>query len=242
MDEADKFFGENLELRAFRWNDKIDKWEDIGVVNENTINNFPPKMLPNGEWMMTRRTYDRNVYMLTGGIKGFNVWNAHPVITYDENELQAEEPYWWVLPDNNLLALFRDNARSGYLFRAFSLDYGRTWSNPVRTNFPDARSKFNGLQLSDGRYVLVSNPNPKKRDPLAISISDDGIVFNKMGYLIGGRWVDYPHIIEHEGYLLVAFSGKKQSVEVLKIKISDLNNFDMPAKPFVDNTLHINEP
>ena len=242
LDEADKFFGENLELRAFRWNDKIDKWEDIGVVNENTINNFPPKMLPNGEWMMTRRTYDRNVYMLTGGIEGFNVWNAHPVITYDENELQAEEPYWWVLPDNNLLALFRDNARSGYLFRAFSLDYGRTWSNPVRTNFPDARSKFNGLQLSDGRYVLVSNPNPKKRDPLALSISDDGIVFNKMGYLIGERWVDYPHIIEHEGYLLIAFSGKKQSVEVLKIKISELNNLDMPSKPFVDNTLDIKEP
>jgi hypothetical protein len=241
LDEADKFFGENLELRAFRWNDKIEKWEDLGVVYENTINNFPPKMLPNGEWMMTRRTHDRNVYMLTGGIEGFNVWDEHPVIAYDQKELKAEEPYWWLLPDNNLLALFRDNARSGYLFRAFSLDYGRTWSKPVRTNFPDARSKFNGLQLSDGRYVLVSNPNPKKRDPLALSISDDGIVFNKMGYLIGGRWVDYPHIIEHEGYLLVAFSGKKQSVEVLKINISDLNNLDMPAKPFVDSTLHREE-
>jgi hypothetical protein len=30
--------------------------------------------------------------------------------------------------------------------------------------------------------------------------------------------------MEHEGYLMVAFSGGKQSVEVLKIKISDLDN------------------
>jgi hypothetical protein len=57
----------------------------------------------------------------------------------------------------------------------------------VRTDFPDARSKFNGLRLSDGRYVLVSNPNPKKWDPMALSISDDGMVFNKMGYIVGGE-------------------------------------------------------
>ncbi len=230
LDEANKFFGESLELHAFRLNPENGVWEDLGVAYDNTINNFPPKLLPTGEWMMTRRTHDRNVFMLTGGIKGFDQWETHPVVDHAHGELLAEEPYWWVLPDQNLLALFRDNAKSGYLYRAFSSDNGRTWSKPVRTDFPDARSKFNGLQLSDGRYILVSNANPKKRDPLVLSISEDGMVFNKMGYLVGGRWVDYPHVIEHEGYLLIAFSGKKQSVEVLKIKISDLDNLEMPAK------------
>lgn len=234
IDEADKFFGSGLELHAFRLNPKDETWEDIGVVYDNTINNFPPKILPNGEWMMTRRSYDRDVYVLTGGIKGFDQWKSHPVVSVGESALLPEEPYWWVLPDGNLLALFRDNAKSGYLFRSFSTDNGRTWSRPVRTDFPDARSKFNGLQLSDGRYILVSNPNHKKRDPLALSISDDGIVFNKMGYLIGGRRVDYPHIIEHKGYLLIAFSGNKQSIEVLKIKISELDNLEMPPIPLQD--------
>ncbi|MCA9418818.1 MAG: exo-alpha-sialidase, partial [Candidatus Omnitrophica bacterium] len=93
-------------------------------------------------------------------------------------------------------------------------------------NFPDATSKFNGLQLSDGRFVLVSNANPKKRDPLVLSISDDGMVFNKMGWLIGGRRVDYPHVIEHDGHLLVAFSGAKSTVEVLKIDLKDLSVLD----------------
>ncbi len=242
IDEADKFFGAGLELRAFRLNSKNETWEDIGLVYDNTINNFPPKMLPNGEWMMTRRSYKRDVYMLTGGIEGFDKWDSHPVVSHDESALMPEEPYWWVLPDGNLLALFRDNAKSGFLFRAFSTDNGRTWSKPVRTDFPDARSKFNGLKLSDGRYVLVSNPNPKKRDPLAISVSNDGIIFNEMAYLIGDRRVDYPHIIEHNGYLLIAFSGAKQSVEVLKFKISELNNLEkspvkLPYKPilFIDN-------
>ncbi|MHC4680456.1 MAG: exo-alpha-sialidase, partial [Planctomycetota bacterium] len=233
LDEAGKFFGPSLELHAFRLNPDNDTWEDMGVVYDNTINNFPPKLLPNGEWMMTRRTDERDVYMLTGGTKSLDQWQAHPVVSYGESGLRAEEPYWWVLPDNNLLALFRDNAGSGFLFRAFSMDNGRTWTKPVRTDFPDARSKFNGLQLSDGRFVLVSNPNPKKRDPLALSISNDGLVFHKMGYLVGGRHVDYPHVIEHNGCLLVAFSGGKQSVEVLKIKVSDLDRLKMPTKPLV---------
>ena len=227
LDEADKFFGSSLKLLAYRLNPEDETWKEIGIVYKNAINNFPPKMLPSGEWMMTRRTHDRNVHILTGGKESFSNWNSHPVINYTDMNLKAEEPYWWALPDNNILALFRDNSGSGYLYRSFSNDFGRTWSRLVRTNFPDARSKFNGLLLSDGRYILVSNPNPQKRDPLTIAISNDGLVFTKMGYLFGGRRIDYPHVIEHEGSLLIAFSGNKQSVEVLKIQISDLDKLTM---------------
>ena len=173
---------------------------------------------------MSRRSYDRNVYFLIGGTDSFDSWETYPVVYYGDKRLRAEEPYWWLLPDQNLMALFRDNNKSGYLFRSFSTDNGQTWSPPTKTNFPDASSKFNGLQLSDGRFILVSNADPKKRDPLVLSISDDGIVFNKMGYLIGGRRVDYPHIIEHGGYVLIAFSGAKSTVEILKIRISDLDS------------------
>jgi hypothetical protein len=59
-------------------------------------------------------------------------------------------------------------------------------------------------------------------DPLTIAVSDDGLVFTKMGYLVGGRHVDYPHVLEHDGHLLIAFSGGKQSVEVLKIPVAML--------------------
>lgn len=231
LDEAAGFFGESLALHAFQFNADTNAWEPLGVVHDNTINNFPPKRIPSGEWMMSRRTFDRNVHFLVGGTSAFNQWESFPVVFYDDSALKAEEPYWWVLPDDNLLALFRDNNRSGYLFRSFSTDNGRTWSVPVKTNFPDATSKFNGTRLNDGRYILVSNANPKKRDPLVLSISDDGLVFNKMGYLVGGRHVDYPHVIAHGDHLVVAFAGwKKQSCEVLKIRVADLDLLDAQGK------------
>lgn len=224
---APGYRGEGLQLHAFELvTGQEKKWGHKGIVYDNAMNNFSPKQLPTGEWLMSRRDSVGNVHMLRGGEKSFDAWESFPVITYEDEELHAEEPYWWVLPDGkNLVSFYRDNKGSGYLFRAFSTDNGQTWSRPVRTNFPDARSKFHGLRLSDGRYILVSNSNPKKRDPLTLAISDDGIVFTKMGYLVGGRHIDYPHVMEHDGYVFVAFAGAKQTVEVLKIKISDLDNF-----------------
>lgn len=232
LDEAAEFFGESLELRGLRWNKQARTWDDVGVIAKDAINNFPPRRLPTGEWLMSRRSHDyktNGVHFLIGGVKALNTWDSFPVFG-TATTLRAEEPEWWVLPDGSLQGLFRDNNRSGYLFRAFSIDSGHTWTMPVKTNFPDATSKISGTRLQDGRYVLVSNPRPNKRDPLTLAISDDGMVFTKMFYLVGGRWVDYPHVIEHNHSLLIAFAGGKQSVEVLVVKLSDLNKFQMPTK------------
>ncbi len=229
LDEAAGFFGPGLELRGYRLDTLNKKWEDIGVIFDNAINNFAPEKIATGEWMMSRRKYDytkSGVEFLIGGQNKITEWQSYPVLG-SADELTAEEPGWWMLPDGNLAALFRDNKGSGFLFRSFSSDNGRTWSKPVRTNFPDARSKFSSTRLKDGRYVLVSNANPAKRDPMVISLSDDGIVFNKMYYLTGGRHIDYPHVIEHDGFLLIAFAGEKQSVEVMKVRLSDLDSIKM---------------
>jgi len=235
LDEAAGFFGPSLELRVFRWNAAAESWQDAGLVFKDAINNFPPLKLRTGEWMMSRRAHDytkSGVHFLLGGAKALDQWESRPVFG-SSAELKAEEPDWWILPDQNLMAVFRDNRGSGFLHRSFSADDGRTWSKPVKTNFPDATSKVSGLRLSDGRYVLVSNPRPRKRDPLVLSISDDGLVFTKMVGLVGGRWVDYPHVIEHEGDLFIAFAGGKQSVEVLKVRITDLDAIKMPATPLL---------
>jgi hypothetical protein len=224
LDEAAGFFGPSLALHAFRLQSDGKTWENAGVVAADTINNFPPHRLSTGEWIMSRRTHDyksAGVHFLIGGTRALDDWLSFPVRGSSE-ELAAEEPLSWLLRDGSLVALFRDNRRSGFLYRCFSTDHGRTWSTPVRTNFPDATAKFHALRLRDGRYVLVSNANPKKRDPLTIAISDDGLVFTRLAYLVGDRHVDYPHALEHEGHLLVAFAGGKQSVEVLRIRVDDL--------------------
>ncbi len=228
---APGYRGAGLQLHAFEmtFGEEV-KWKPLGLVLDNAMNNFPPKKLSTGEWMMSRRDSVGDVYMIVGGDAAFNNWSSFQVKGSRGEELAGEEPYWYELPDGNLAALFRDNNKSGYLFRSFSTDNGRTWSQPTKTNFPDARSKFCALRLTDGRYVIVSNSNSKMRDPLTIAISDDGLVFNKMGYLVGERTIDYPHLIQVGDYIYVTFDGAKQTVEVLKIKISDLDNLKMPSR------------
>lgn len=215
-----------LSLEAFRWNGE--KWVALGTVLDDSMNNFPPKRLPSGEWMMTRRDHLRQVSVMIGGNRAFNDWRIKPLAAYD-GKGRPEEPYWYVLPDGKtIVGLIRDNGGSKYLLRTFSHDNGETWSQIERTNFPDATSKFFVHRTSRGYYVMVSNANPRARDPLTLAISQDGLVFTKLFWLVGGRHVDYPHMIEEDGHLLIAFSGAKQTMEVMKVRLDDLERLAMP--------------
>ena len=223
---APGYAGLGLSLEAFRWNGK--EWVAHGTVLDDSMNNFPPKRLPSGEWMMTRRDHQRQVSVMIGGTKAFDDWRINPLAAYDGNG-RPEEPYWYVLPDGKtIVGLIRDNGRSRFLLRTFSRDNGKTWSKIHRTNFPDATSKFFVHRTSRGYYVMVSNSNPRKRDPLTLAISRNGLVYTKLFWLIGGRHVDYPHIIEHDGHLLIAFSGAKQTMEVMKVSLDELERLVMP--------------
>ena len=227
--------GPGLSLEAFCW-DGVN-WAAHGTVLDDAMNNFPPKRLPSGEWMMTRRDHQRQVSVMIGGTKAFNDWRIHPLASYT-GEGRPEEPYWYILPDGKTIAgLIRDNGGSKFLLRTLSHDNGRTWSKMHQTNFPDATSKFFVHRTSRGYYVMVSNANPRKRDPLTLAISQDGLVFTKLFWLIGGRHIDYPHIIEHENHLLIAFSGAKQTMEVMKVSLDKLERLEMPVSVASDRPL-----
>ena len=53
--------------------------------------------------------------------------------------------------------------------------------------------------------------------------------------LVGGRWVDYPHVIEHEGNLFIAFAGGKQTIEVLRVKLNEVAALKMPESPLTQS-------
>lgn len=217
---APGYTGEGLSLEAWRWNREYERWEEVETVLDDAMNNFPPKLLPNGKWMMSRRDHDRGVSVMLGGTKTHSDWEVRPVAEYEGHGQKPEEPYWYILPDGkNLVGLFRDNAESKRILRAFSTDNGETWSELVATNFPDARSKFFALRTSRGYYAMVSNSRPERRDPLTLAISSDGLVYTHLFYLVGGRHIDYPHMIEHDDHLFISFSGAKQTVEVLKVPL-----------------------
>ncbi len=56
--------------------------------------------------------------ILVGGLEGFDRWQSFPAAAYREGRNRPEEPYWWVLPDGKtIVALYRDNGKSGFLTR-----------------------------------------------------------------------------------------------------------------------------
>jgi hypothetical protein len=234
-----RFFGPSLQLHAWEWQPRAGDWKPLGRIADQAINNFPPAKLPNGEWGMICRGpgYNRDVFMLTGGLESPSAWKRSPIVTQEPADgFRPEEPDWWALPDGRLIGLFRDNSRSGRFYRATSTDSGRTWSAPEKSNFPDATSKFFCLRTSRGFYALVSNANPKGRNPLCLSTSDDGITFTRMARLPipvlpeGGAFdaahssgtVQYPHVIEHNGHLLICYSRQKIAIELIKVPLDEV--------------------
>jgi hypothetical protein len=223
------FFGRSLQLLAWEWQPGEERWRELGVMAQDAINNFPPLLMPNKEYGMLCRSHDRKVSMLTGGVTSPLDWRAFPIVTYAAPDgFRPEEPDWWALPDGRLLGLFRDNSRSGRFYRALSTDNGRTWSPPEKTNFPDATSKFFCVRTSAGHYVMISNANPAGRNPLCLSVSSDGLTFTRMARLpipdaSGGKdSFQYPHAIEQDGHLLIAFSRKKTGIEVVKVGLAEI--------------------
>lgn len=224
-------FGVNKELKleAYAWDKAADDWKFKTVVYEDAINNFAPQRLANGEWLTTRRDARFNVSMLAGGVRALDDWQSFPVVRRQEVPgFSPDEPVWWQLPDGRLHGLFRDNGGSSRLYQALSSDDGRTWTRPQLTNFPNSTSKLYPLRLSDGAWAMISNANPKLgRRELHLSLSDDGLTFTRMARLeipsAKATTFQYPHAIESDGHLLIAFSQKKMQTEVLKIPMSEID-------------------
>lgn len=239
---APDYIGPGLALEGFRWDKEKNSWEPLGRIMDDTMNHFPPKKLPDGNWMMSRRDHKRAVSIIVGGKDDITDWEIVPYSNYSAAPgIRPEEPYWYFLPDGkNIVGLFRNNAGKSIL-RSFSTDFGRSWTPAVVTNFPDASSKFFVVNTSNGDYAMVSNPNPKARNPLCLSLSKDRLVYKRMavieipaklkktdwqyrkGYHTDYEALQYPHAMEHDGSLIILFSRRKQTIESVKIPMEDVN-------------------
>jgi hypothetical protein len=233
-----------LELLAYAWDGGRGTWKLKGKLYDNAINNFAPQQLASGDWIMTRRDARFNVSMLVGGRKALDDWQCYPVVEIGQVPgFRPDEPIFWPLVGGTLFALYRDNGGSQRLFHGTSTDQGRTWSPPALTNFPNATSKLFALRTSRGDYVLVSNANPRAgRRELHLSISKDGRTFTRMARLevptpatppgleriaqkfrSGIASLQYPHVIEHDGHLLIAFSRGKKQTELLRVPLEQID-------------------
>jgi len=154
----------------------------------------------------------------------------------------AEPTRAWQLKDGTYARFWRDLNDSYYNYVSYSFDYGSNWTDPIQTNFPDADSRSTSGKLSDGSIYIVSNirrkewntSNYSSRDPLAISIANDGLKFNRVGIMrhnapqirysgrSKGPGFQYPHSVTTNDALWVIYSVGKEDIQVSKIPMDDL--------------------
>lgn len=140
--------------------------------------------------------------------------------------------------DDSVLHMPLRNTGKQFPYRLWlteSRDNGATWSTPVETEFSDTNAKFHFGRLPDGQFYYVGNPIGGGRTPLVLSLSRDGVKFDKHfilgethyerrkpGAAKGGEY-GYPHSMIHDGYLYVITSRQKEAVEVLRVALAVLN-------------------
>lgn len=155
-----------------------------------------------------------------------------------ERRLSREiEPSLFRRADGCLVMVFRDEELSFRQIATESCDRGETWSAPVLTDMPDSRAKQSAGNLPDGAAYLVNAPNSgRPRMPLAVTLSNDGRVFDGSFLLRGqgdlqplrfeGQYkrpgYHYPKSVVWNGYLYVAYAANKEDVQVTRTPLASL--------------------
>jgi len=147
---------------------------------------------------------------------------------HDEGLFWHAEGSWYTDADDRIWMYWRDESGSTYLGLTLSEDGGTTWSEIMRTNFPDSMSRVFAGRLSDGRFYLVGNSTRvyMDRNFLALSLSDDGAKFNNMYQLVKEptyqrfeghlkcHGYQYPICLVDGDRLLIAHSVNKEDIAV----------------------------
>ncbi|MCX7008200.1 MAG: sialidase family protein, partial [Kiritimatiellaeota bacterium] len=121
-------------------------------------------------------TNPRNGVLLSSD--GGKTWTEHGNIRLTTND----HYFGWAennlveLSKNHIAMIIRADGLGGVLFRADSQDGGRTWPEfATTTPIPNPGSKATLYGLGGNAVALLHNPNSKRRTPMALWISFDGM-------------------------------------------------------------------
>jgi predicted neuraminidase len=131
----------------------------------------------------------------------------------DGKQLAAIQPAILLHPGGRLQALCRSRQRK--IAELWSSDGGKTWSEMTLTNLPHPNSGIDAVTLSDGRHLLVYNPTPKDRTPLAVALSPDGRQWKDVVTLENtpGEY-SYPAVIQSsDGLVHITYTYRRQTIK-----------------------------
>ena len=114
---------------------------------------------------------------------------------------------------NRLQAVGR--TRQGKVFTVSSEDGGRTWGTmSLMEGVANPNAGTDAVTLRDGRHVLVYNPVPKGRTPLAVAVSRDGRDWKQVIVLEDqpGEY-SYPAVIQTaDGRVHITYTWKRERI------------------------------
>jgi hypothetical protein len=144
---------------------------------------------------------------------------------------------WYQTDDGRIWMYQRDSSISCRLGLTQSDDEGETWSELIRTDFPNTYSRAFAGRLPDGRYYIAGNNYDifLDRKHLLIALSDDGYIFDRQYTLIEGNTTrrvngrhkedgfHYPNCFADGDRLFVIYSVNKEDIEVGIVDMSLVN-------------------
>jgi hypothetical protein len=155
---------------------------------------------------------------------------------HDEGRFLYGEATWYTDDENRIWMYLRDESASECLGLTLSEDGGESWTEVMRSNFPDSMSRTFAGRLPDGRFYQVGNSTRviMDRNFFAISLSNDGAKYNKMYQLISEstsqrfqghlkvHGYQYPSCLIDGDKLLMVYSVNKEDIECGILDISKL--------------------
>jgi hypothetical protein len=233
--EPGKTYAFNVRTELFVSEDQGETWEPAGRIDK-CFPNLRPFATSSGRLIIPGQM----AYYYTDDPAGLTGWTFAAIdgVPSDYCDAPGEfqrfarvnkrqevcEASFFQTDDKVLHMMLRTN--SSRLAVSESRDDGLTWTRPQMTSFTDCQCRFHFGRLPDGRFVYVGCPKPEsKRTPMVVSLSDDGIVFDKH-YIIGnepheegrlrghqkaGRY-GYPTYHFFKNFLYVIYSIEKEDI------------------------------
>lgn len=172
-----------------------------------------PVQLPNGDILCGSSTEDAGwrVHFERTSDLGKTWTRTGPVNA--AKDFKAIQPSILSLGGEKLLAVGRTG--QGKLFRVASDDLGKTWGPMGLLDVPNPNSGTDAVTLADGRHLLVYNPTPLGRTPLAVAVSTDGLAWKQVLTLESdpGEY-SYPAVIQTaDGTVHAVYTWKRKKIK-----------------------------
>lgn len=176
--------------------------------------------------------------LICGSSTEDNGWRVHVEFTPDggktwtktapvnDTEWSIIQPSLLTHKDGRLQMVCR--SRNEAVISSCSSDNGHTWSTPIALQVPNNNSGIDAITLQDGRFLMVYNHvkatesayRTKKRTPLNVAVSNDGIHWD-MSLILEDSPVkeySYPSVIQgKDGMIHVVYTWRREKIKYVKI-------------------------